>query len=196
VHRTRVFPLVAIVAAVLALPACGYGQDEGGDYSANPVPVLPPPTRPGEPAVPTTVVTSAPAAPSPTPAALAATPSPDGVRLAARPAPGLGTVVTDAGGFTLYRFDRDTPRPPASTCVAECATAWPPVVVDPEGALNLEGVDRSAVGMVQRPDGTSQLTIGGWPVYRYAGDTAPGTTAGQGVDGAWFAVTPDGGKAG
>jgi predicted lipoprotein with Yx(FWY)xxD motif len=68
--------------------------------------------------------------------------------------------------------------------------------VDPEGALDLQGVARSAVGMVQRPDGSSQLTIAGWPVYRYAGDTTPGATGGQGVGGTWFAFTPVGGKAG
>lgn len=71
-----------------------------------------------------------------------------------------------------------------------------PLVVDPEGALNLEGVDRSVVGMVQRPDGSSQLTIAGWPVYRFAGDATPGATSGHGTDGTWFAVTPAGGKAG
>ncbi|OLT09776.1 hypothetical protein BJF78_06100 [Pseudonocardia sp. CNS-139] len=113
-----------------------------------------------------------------------------------RLAPGLGTVVADGQGFTLYRFDQDTARPSASTCVAECAATWPPVVVDPEGALDLQGVEQSDVGMVQRPDGTSQLTIGGWPVYRYAADSAPGQTGGQGVGGTWFAVTPDGSKAG
>jgi predicted lipoprotein with Yx(FWY)xxD motif len=118
------------------------------------------------------------------------------VALAARLTGAIGTVVTDADGYTLYRFDSDTPRPPASTCVDECAAEWPPVVVDPEGALDLDDVDRSAVGMVQRPDGTSQLTLGGWPVYRHAGDSGPGATDGHGLDGVWFAVTPEGGKAG
>ena len=194
-HRTRILALVAAGAAVLALTACGVVSDEGGDYSANPVPVLAPPPLPGEGAAPTTPAApptvsgqSAPAAP--------AGPAAGGVLLTARQVAGLGTVVADAQGFTLYRFDQDTPRPPAATCVAVCATAWPPVVVDPEGALTLEGVERSAVGMVQRPDGSSQLTIAGWPVYRFAGDTAPGATGGQGVDGTWFAVAPTGGKAG
>ena len=43
----------------------------------------------------------------------------------------------------------------------------------PEGKLWLTGVDQSLVGMVQRADGTSQLTLGGWALYRYSGD-APG----------------------
>jgi predicted lipoprotein with Yx(FWY)xxD motif len=49
--------------------------------------------------------------------------------------------------------------------------------------------------MVQRPDGASQLTINGWPVYRFSGDKTPGATTGQGVGTVWFAVTPDGKKA-
>jgi predicted lipoprotein with Yx(FWY)xxD motif len=191
-HRTRVLPLLAATAAALALSACGTGYDEGGDYSANPAPVLAPLPRPGE--APAAPVGSTPPY-TPPPVAPAAPPA-GGVRLVAQENPQLGTVVTDTDGFTLYRFDGDTDRPSASTCVDGCAAAWPPVVVDPEGALDLEGVERSAVAMVQRPDGSSQLTVGGRPVYRYAGDPAPGATGGQGVDGTWFAVTPDGGKAG
>ncbi|MFC8278133.1 hypothetical protein ACFUJR_37525 [Streptomyces sp. NPDC057271] len=34
--------------------------------------------------------------------------------------------------------------------------------------------------------------MAGWPVYRYTGDTAPGQTAGNGVDGTWHALAPDG----
>ena len=58
-----------------------------------------------------------------------------------------GTIVTDAEGFTLYRFDKDTAKPePTTTCVDDCATKWPPVTVDPKGKLALEGVDKSVVG--------------------------------------------------
>lgn len=50
--------------------------------------------------------------------------------------------------------------------------------------------------MVKRDDGRLQVTIGGWPVYRFSGDTEPGDTNGQGVGSTWFGVTPDGQKAG
>jgi predicted lipoprotein with Yx(FWY)xxD motif len=188
--RSPVLRLAAAVAAALALTACGAGEDLGGDYSANPAPVLGPPPRPGD-----STPVPAPSTPAPAPQ-IPATPPAGGVRLTAQEVPQLGTVVTESQGLTLYRFDRDTSRPPAATCVDACAADWPPLVVDPEGALVLDGVDRAAVGMVQRPDGSSQLTIGGWPVYRYAGDTVPGATGGQGMGGTWFAVTPGGGKAG
>ena len=135
---------------------------------------------------------AAPAAPS---SAAPAAPAAAGFALVATQAPELGTIVADAGGFTLYRFDKDAAKPPTTTCVDACATKWPPVVVDPAGKLALDGVDQAAVGIVKRPDGQSQLTVGGWPVYRFSGDAAAGATKGQGVGGTWFAVTPDGKKA-
>ncbi len=105
----------------------------------------------------------------------------------------LGAVVTDAAGFTLYRFDKDTAEPSASNCAGDCAKAWPPV---PAAGTQPGSVEAGRVASVQRADGTRQLTIAGWPVYRFAKDTAPGQTNGQGVGGTWFAVTPDGKKAG
>ncbi|WP_320774542.1 SCO0930 family lipoprotein [Streptomyces sp. CRN 30] len=106
----------------------------------------------------------------------------------------LGELVTDGTGHTLYRFDADTAEPPASTCEADCATAWPPVAAD--DAIAGEGVDEKLLGEVTRADGTKQLTIGGWPAYRYAKDTAAGDVKGQGVGGKWYALAADGKKAG
>ncbi|MCX5499246.1 SCO0930 family lipoprotein [Streptomyces sp. NBC_00053] len=105
----------------------------------------------------------------------------------------LGPVVTDGAGFTLYRFDKDTAKPPASNCSGDCAAAWPPVLAD--GAKAGRGVDPGLLGSVKRADGTRQLTLAGWPLYRYAQDTAPRQTRGQGVGGTWFSAAPDGTKA-
>ena len=105
----------------------------------------------------------------------------------------LGKVVTDSAGFTLYRFDKDTASPPKSNCEGECAKAWPAVAAG--GASAAPGIDASLLGEVTRADGTKQLTIGGWPMYRYAKDTKPGDAKGQGVGGTWFASAPDGKKA-
>ncbi|MEU5427262.1 SCO0930 family lipoprotein [Streptomyces olivoreticuli] len=116
-----------------------------------------------------------------------------GGKLAVRRTADLGQVVTDDKGLTLYRFDKDTAKPPASHCDGDCAKAWPPV---PAGNASASaGIDASALGEVVRADGVKQLTLGGWPVYRYAKDTAPGDTKGQGVGGTWNALAPDGKKA-
>ncbi|GAA2259417.1 lipoprotein [Streptomyces ruber] len=104
-----------------------------------------------------------------------------------------GEVLTDGAGFTLYRFDEDTAEPPKTTCEGDCATTWPPVPAS--GATAAEGVDTSLLGEVTRPDGTKQLTVGGWPMYRYAKDTKAGDVKGQGVGNTWYASAPDGKKA-
>ncbi|MEV5128524.1 SCO0930 family lipoprotein [Streptomyces decoyicus] len=106
----------------------------------------------------------------------------------------LGPVVTDSKGMTLYRFDKDTPDPSKSNCSGSCATTWP--VVPADGASAPAGIDKSKLGSVTRADGTKQLTIGGWPAYRFAKDTKPGDTKGQGVGGTWNALAADGKKAG
>ncbi|MFD0318699.1 SCO0930 family lipoprotein [Streptomyces flavalbus] len=105
----------------------------------------------------------------------------------------IGDLVTDSAGRTLYRFDEDTAKPPKSNCDGDCATAWPPVPADDAAAG--AGIDEAMLGEVTRADGTKQLTIGGWPAYRYAKDVNPGDTKGQGVKGTWYALAPDGKKA-
>ena len=119
---------------------------------------------------------------------------PAAVTLTATTVGDLGTVVTDASGMTLYRFDQDRNSPPATNCTGSCTIAWPPVLATSSNVA-LSGVDRSLVGTVTRPDGNRQVTIAGWPVYRFAQDTAPGQANGQGMSGTWFAGTPQGGKA-
>ncbi|MFJ3792339.1 hypothetical protein [Kitasatospora sp. NPDC090091] len=108
--------------------------------------------------------------------------------------PKLGAIVTDGSGFTVYRFDRDTANPSMSDCNGTCAATWPPVPAS--GGATVKGVDSKLVGTVTRADGSKQLTLNGWPVYRYAPDTKPGDTKGEGVQGTWFVLTPTGAKAG
>lgn len=104
----------------------------------------------------------------------------------------LSDVVTDGEGFTLYRFDNDTNQPPTSNCYDGCAATWPPVLA--EGDIVVDGVDESLIGTVERADGTTQVTVGGWPLYYYAQDTAPCQTNGQGVGGVWFIAAEDGSR--
>ncbi|KAA2256343.1 hypothetical protein F0L68_26545 [Solihabitans fulvus] len=116
------------------------------------------------------------------------------LRLTANNVGRLGQVVTDTTGFTLYRFDKDTAKPSASNCDGDCAKAWPPVLAG-SGDVQTKGIDTSLLGTVTRKDGTAQVTLNGWPLYRFAKDTAAGDAKGQGVGGTWFAATPQGKKA-
>ena len=99
----------------------------------------------------------------------------------------LGTVLVDADGMTLYGFTNDTEGEP--TCIDGCAEAWPPALV--EGEPSFGDLDAAVFSIVEHPLG-SQVKAGDWPLYTFAGDTAPGDTNGQGSGGIWFVVAPDG----
>lgn len=102
---------------------------------------------------------------------------------------GLGDVLVDADGHTLYAFTKDSAGTP--TCQGDCAKAWPAALVSAQPVLG-EGLDSAVVTTVSTPDGKTQLKAGKWPLYRFSGDSAPGDTNGQGSGGLWFVVTKDG----
>jgi predicted lipoprotein with Yx(FWY)xxD motif len=97
----------------------------------------------------------------------------------------LGEVLVDGEGLTLYGFTNDGEGMP--TCNDACADAWPPLLLEGETLP-----DPAVFSVVTRDDGTFQLKAGKWPLYRFAGDAAPGDANGQGSGGVWFATAPDG----
>lgn len=98
----------------------------------------------------------------------------------------LGPIVVDGEGFTLYGFTQDTAT--TSACAGACADNWPPVPGDATVGADL---DSSLFTTITRDDGSTQLVFGDWPLYRFAGDAAPGDVNGQGVNDVWFAIGPD-----
>jgi predicted lipoprotein with Yx(FWY)xxD motif len=113
--------------------------------------------------------------------------------LQARAIPGLGKIVTDGKGFTLYMYAPD--HRGLSRCYEFCAQQWPPLVL-PRGITQPEagpGLDKALVGTVRRSNGTLQETYGGWPLYLWQGDTAPGEATGQAYDmGLWYVLSVTG----
>lgn len=101
----------------------------------------------------------------------------------------LGEVLVDDQGMTLYLFEPDEQS--ASTCEDECAANWPPFLTDGDPAAG-EGADAALLGTTERPDGTTQVTYDGWPLYHFGADEAPGDTNGQGINDVWWMVGPDG----
>jgi predicted lipoprotein with Yx(FWY)xxD motif len=106
--------------------------------------------------------------------------------------PRMGKSVTDSEGFVLYRFDGDKVKPTQTNCIDKCAKVWPPATTT--GDPKLTGVDASLVGTITRPDGATQITLAGWPLYYYIGDKQPGKWTGQNVAAKWFVSAPDGKK--
>ena len=107
----------------------------------------------------------------------------------------LGVVVTDGEGRVLYGSDADQTNPPQSRCTDACAQAWLPVTVPAGQEPQLLGVDEAALGRLARPDGSSQLTLGGWPAYVNRSDDGQLKQAGPGLQSqGWFAMSPAGAK--
>lgn len=104
---------------------------------------------------------------------------------------GLGNVLVDSQGRTLYLFGKDSGS--KSACSGACATNWPPVT-DSGNPTVSGGLKSSKVATSARP-GAKQVTYNGHPLYRFAGDQKPGDTSGQGVNafGAkWYVLSPSG----
>jgi predicted lipoprotein with Yx(FWY)xxD motif/predicted outer membrane protein len=114
--------------------------------------------------------------------------------LTANPSATAGLVTIDNEGYTLYRYERDMPNPPMANCLGDCAKRWPPAR-PPEGEITTKGISRRLVNKIKRRDGTWQLTLNGWPLYRFSGDRRPGDATGQQLDSVWFAAGPSGDRA-
>jgi predicted lipoprotein with Yx(FWY)xxD motif len=105
---------------------------------------------------------------------------------------GIGQILVNSQGRTLYLFKAD--QGTKSACTGACAAAWPPVLVKGTPTLG-NGVNASLVGTATRPEGTTQLTYNGHPLYLFAQDQKAGETNGQGVSAfgaAWFALNSAG----
>ena len=105
---------------------------------------------------------------------------------------GLGKVLVDSHGRTLYLFEKDSGT--KSACSGACATEWPPLRSSGKPTVG-SGATASAIGTTQRSDGKPQVTYTGHPLYDFQGDSNAGDTNGQGVNafgGLWYVVSPSG----
>jgi predicted lipoprotein with Yx(FWY)xxD motif len=133
---------------------------------------------------PTSVATKATAATSGVPATSAPTTA-AGPTVKTVTDAALGVILTDSGGYTLYKFANDSAG--VSNCATGCTTLWPPLTIaagSPTGDAGVSGT----LATIDRSDGTKQVTYNGLPVYRFANDTAPGDTKGEGFANLWSVV--------
>ena len=124
-----------------------------------------------------------------------------GTTISTRAIPGVGTVLTDQSGKTLY-----SPLQEAHgmiTCTASCLSFWFPVTIGNGAAPKAPGTLTGTLGSVAQPDGGSrQLTYNGQPLYTFRLDSAPGQAHGNnftdhfgGQTFNWHAVTSAAGTA-
>jgi predicted lipoprotein with Yx(FWY)xxD motif len=104
---------------------------------------------------------------------------------------GLGPVLVDADGKTLYLYTND--QGTTSAVPANVLAAWPPLTVESaDDAVAGDGADESKLGTAEQSDGQLWVTYNGHLLYRFSGDGAAGETNGNGLGGIWYALTPAG----
>jgi predicted lipoprotein with Yx(FWY)xxD motif len=120
---------------------------------------------------------------------VANTPSASGMTVSGAEISGLGTVLVDSKGMTVYEFTVD--KGTTSECYEECETAWPPVTASGKPSAG-EGAMAADLGTTKRKDGTMQVTYKGHPIYTFAEDKAPGEANGNEAEGTWFVLNEAG----
>jgi predicted lipoprotein with Yx(FWY)xxD motif len=106
----------------------------------------------------------------------------------------LGTFLTGPDGRTLYVFAKDSAN--TSSCTASCADNWPPLTVAAGQQPQAGGGVTGTLATLSRPDGATQVSYNGLPLYYFKGDAKAGDTNGQGVGGVWFVAGAAGGPLG
>lgn len=113
---------------------------------------------------------------------------------------GVGTVLSDQMGMTLYVTDAE--KDGTIKCVEDCAGFWPPLEAGADLPSSVDGIT-GKIGSVKRPDGKMQVTIDGRPLYMFEDDKGAGTAKGNGFEDdfmgthfVWHAMTADGPLAG
>lgn len=108
------------------------------------------------------------------------------------------SVLVDKAGAALYSNDQD--KTGKLQCVSsDCTAIWAPLTVPagskPTGASGVTG----ALATVRRPDGSSQVTLNGKPLYTFSFDHGSGQVTGNGAKDSfagtnftWHSATPSG----
>ena len=107
---------------------------------------------------------------------------------------GLGVVLVNTKGRTLYTFAKDQRR--HVTCTGTCAMYWPPLKWNGAGKPKGGGAAKSKfLGADMNPAGGEVVTYNKWPLYTYSGDSGAGQANGQDLSlsgGKWYVITPTG----
>jgi predicted lipoprotein with Yx(FWY)xxD motif len=169
-HRALAWPVAALAGASILLAACG---------SSSKAATAPPTTGASAQAVSGTSASNA------------------SVTLSTADIPGVGTVLVNGDGRTLYILASEKGGTVNCTATGGCTKVWPAAVL-PTGmskGIAGTGVQASLLGSVMSPAGDERLTYGGWPLYTFIGDKKAGDATGQNLTdsyGLWEALSPSG----
>jgi predicted lipoprotein with Yx(FWY)xxD motif len=107
---------------------------------------------------------------------------------------GLGRIIVDGRGRSLYLFEKDAHG--RSACSGVCVAYWPPLLANGK-SIAIKGAKRSLLGSIRRADGSRQASYAGHPLYFFSGDARRGQTNGEGLrdfGAGWYVLTPTGKK--
>ena len=109
---------------------------------------------------------------------------------------GVGKVLVDGSGFTLYRFSKDPRNSDTCVKISECTNLWPPLMSSGRPIAG-PGVRAALLSTIKLPGGGRQVTYAGHPLYRYSPATEKGETGYVGAQqfgGSWYALNSAGGS--
>ena len=134
---------------------------------------------------PATVPTSAPASAS----ATAAT-------ISLKSVPGVGNVLVNGQGHTLYLLTSEKGGKITCTTANGCTQVWPETVVASGATATAgSGVQSSLLSTVKDASGQLEVTYNHWPLYTFSGDSGPGVAKGQALTsfgGTWYVLSGSG----
>lgn len=126
--------------------------------------------------------------------------SQSGAMLSTGQVSGAGTVLTDSSGMTVYEAQQEVGG--KIMCTGSCLSFWMPVTVSPGTTPQAASAVTGKLGTIKRPDGGTQLTVNGHPLYTFKQDTSPGSDMGNnfsdnfgGTAFTWHALTVAGAAA-
>ena len=137
------------------------------------------------------------AAGSPSSSAPAGASSAASATISAKSVPGVGTVLVNGQGQTLYMLTSEKGGKITCTQANGCTQAWPETLVT-NGATTAKagsGVQSSLLGTVKDASGNLEVTYNHWPLYTFSGDSGPGAAKGQGLTsfgGTWYVLNGSG----
>jgi predicted lipoprotein with Yx(FWY)xxD motif len=148
----------------------------------------------GGTATTTATTAAAPAAATATTSSAGGSAPAAGVTIASANVAGVGTVLVNGDGKTLYLLTSEQGGKLTCTDDNGCTKFWPDTEL-PSGvtaATAGTGVDASKLGSTT---GSLYVTYAGWPLYTFIKDTAVGSANGEGINsfgGIWETLTPAG----
>ncbi|HLI56501.1 MAG TPA: hypothetical protein VKY26_05635 [Actinomycetota bacterium] len=111
--------------------------------------------------------------------------------------PGVGTVLVNGNGRTLYILTSEAGGKITCTDASGCTRVWPDTELPAGMSAGIAGggIEASLFSTVKDASGSLYLTYAGFPLYTYSGDNGSGTANGQNITsfgGTWETMNPDG----